>query len=67
MVTLQIADAFLAEQCGFLGGLDAFGDGAEAEAAGQTQQMPQDDPVLAPGGEAADKRAVDLYESTASA
>ena len=60
MVALQIADALVAQQRRFLGGLDAFGDGAEPETPGQTEQMAQNHPVLAAIGEAADKRAVDL-------
>src|SRR5271170_805239 len=55
MIALQITDALLAEQRRLFLGLDAFGDRAKAEFSGQAQQVPQDDPVLASGGEAADK------------
>src|SRR5215472_17479874 len=60
MITLQKADALGAQYRGILGVLDAFGHCGRAEALGETEQMPEKDPLLRPAGQIAHQRAVDL-------
>jgi len=59
-VTLEEADAFVAQDRRLLFLLDPFGDDRQVEALGQADEVAQEDLVLGVGREVAHERAVDL-------
>ena len=65
MVALQVADPLRAQQRRLLGGLDAFGHRAEAEAPGQADQMAQEDVALRAAARLRTKEPSILTMSTA--
>ena len=60
MVALQVADARCAHQGGFLGALDAFGNGGKTKAFNKFDQIAQNNPLLTARREVPNEGPIDF-------